>query len=185
VVLVRGPGLASDGAEVPELARQYAADGVPLTVLGGGTATATAVLGALDGAGLAHIAAHGIFRADSPLFSALQLDDGPLTVYDLERLGRAPRRIVLSSCDSGLAVPAGADELLGLASALIPLGTTGIVASVVPVSDGAVVPMMALLHRELRSGAGLAEGLRRTRAAVGSDPVAAATAWSFSCLGAG
>ena len=48
------------------------------------------VLGALDGAPLAHIAAHGTFRADSPLFSSLRMDDGPLTVHDFERLGRAP-----------------------------------------------------------------------------------------------
>ena len=32
------------------------------------------------------------FRADSPLFSSLRLDDGQLTVYDLERLHRGPRR---------------------------------------------------------------------------------------------
>ena len=125
-------------------------------MLGGGTATAGRVLDAIDGAGLAHIAAHGTFRADSPLFSALRLDDGPLTVYDLERLRRGPRRLVLSSCDSGIAAPAGADEVLGLASSLLPLGTTGIVASVVPVNDEAVVPLMTALHRELRGGATLA-----------------------------
>ena len=96
VVLVRGPGLASEGAEVPELATDYAGDG-ELVVLAGGTATNARVLDAIDGARLVHIAAHGTFRADSPLFSSLQLADGPLTVYDLERLRRAPRQIVLSS----------------------------------------------------------------------------------------
>jgi tetratricopeptide (TPR) repeat protein len=189
VVLVRGPGLESQGAEVPKLATDYAGS-AKLTVLGGGTATTAGVLDAIDGAGLAHIAAHGTFRADSPLFSALRLDDGPLTVYDLERLRRAPHRIVLSSCDSGLVAPAGADELLGLASSLIPLGTAAIVASVVPVNDRAVVPLMTALHRELRGGAGLARALRNARREAAShtaepDPVTAATGWSFICLGAG
>jgi CHAT domain len=188
VVLVRGPDLASGGAEVPLLASDYGADVrdgrcQALTVLGGGTATARRVLDAIDGAGLAHIAAHGTFRADSPLFSALRLDDGPLTVYDLERLRRGPRRLILSSCDSGIAAPAGADEVLGLAGSLLPLGTAGIVASVVPVNDVAVVPLMTALHRELRGGSALPEALRSARLGLESDPVAAATGWSFICLG--
>ncbi len=184
VVLIRGPGLASQGAEVPQLAEDYAVEGEPV-VLGGGTATAARVLSAIDGARLVHIAAHGTFRADSPLFSALRLDDGPLTVYDLERLRRGPRHLVLSSCDSGVVAPTGANELLGLASSLIPLGTAGIVASIVPVNDIAVVSLMIALHRELRRGASLAEALRDARRESASDPVAAATGWSFICLGAG
>jgi CHAT domain-containing protein len=188
VVLVRGPGLVSQGAEVPRLAADYTATAcasarVAPVVLGNGTATVARVIDAIDGAGLVHIAAHGTFRADSPLFSSLRLDDGPLTVYDLERLRRGPRQLVLSSCDSGVAAPAGADEVLGLASSLIPLGTTGIVASVVPVNDAAVVPLMIALHRELRAGASLAEALRDARRGLESDPVAAATGWSFICLG--
>jgi len=184
VVLIRGPGLASQGAEVPQLAADYAGEVEPV-VLGDGTATAARVLNAIDGARLVHVAAHGTFRADSPLFSALRLDDGPLTVYDLERLRRGPRQFVLSSCDSGVVASAGADEVLGLASSLIPLGTTAIVASVVPVNDAAVVPLMIALHRELRGGASLAEALRDARHGAESDPVAAATASSFICLGSG
>jgi CHAT domain-containing protein len=184
VVLVHGPGLSTAEAEVPLLAAQYAGD-PGVEVLGGGTATAARVLAAIDGARLAHIAAHGIFRADSPLFSALQLDDGPLTVYDLERLRRAPRQIVLSSCDSAVAAAAGTDELLGLASALIPLGTTGIVASVVPVNDTAVMHLMAVLHQHLRSGASLAEATQKTRIGMQSEPMEAATSLSFLSLGTG
>ena len=184
VVLVRGPHLASEGAEVPQLAADYAGGREPV-VLGSGTATVARVLTAIDGARLVHIAAHGTFRPDSPLFSSLSLDDGPLTVYDLERLRRGPRYLVLSSCDSGVIAPAGANELLGLASSLIPLGTVAIVASVVPVNDAAAVPLMLALHRELRRGASLAEALRDARQGSESDPVAAATAWSFVCLGAG
>jgi CHAT domain-containing protein len=104
-------------------------------------------------------------------------------VYDLERLRRGPRRLILSSCDSGIAAPAGADEVLGLASSLLPLGTAGIVASVVPVNDVAVLPLMTALHRELRRGSALPEALRSARLGLESDPVAAATGWSFICLG--
>jgi tetratricopeptide (TPR) repeat protein len=185
VVLVRGPGLASRGAEVPQLAADYAAGGAEPVVLGDGSATVARVMSAMDGARLVHIAAHGTFRADSPLFSALQLDDGPLTVYDLERLRRGPRLLVLSSCDSAVAAPAGADEVLGLASSLIPLGTAGIVASVVRVNDPAVVPLMIELHRHLRGGASLAGALRDARRASGSGLVTEATGWSFISLGTG
>src|SRR5215831_3547117 len=178
-VFVRGPGLGT-GSEIPPLAAEYP----HATVLGSGTATARRVLTALDGAGLAHIAAHGTFRADSPLFSSLRMDDGPITVYDLERLRRAPYRVIFSSCDSGVLAPAGADELLGLAHTLAPLGTAGIVASVVPVNDQATAALMVALHRHLRGGASLAEALRRARGGTEREPVLAATAWSFLALGA-
>jgi tetratricopeptide (TPR) repeat protein len=177
-VFVHGPGLGT-GSEIPALAAEYP----DATVLGSGTATARRVLGALDGAGLAHIAAHGSFRADSPLFSSLHLDDGPLTVYDLERLRRAPYRVIFSSCDSGVLAPAGADELLGLAHSLAPLGTAGIVASVVPVNDQATAVLMTAVHKHLRGGASLAQALRLARDGAGDDPVQAATAWSFLALG--
>jgi hypothetical protein len=75
---------------------------VPPVVLAAGSATTARVLAAIDGAGLAHIAAHGTFRADSPMFSSLRLDDGPMTVHDLERLRRAPFRLILPSCESGV-----------------------------------------------------------------------------------
>jgi tetratricopeptide (TPR) repeat protein len=181
VTLARGPGLVTDGAEVPEVARLY--DGA--TVLSGADATARRVLAALDGAWLAHIAAHGSFRADSPLFSSLRMDDGPLTVYDFEQLHRAPYRLVLSSCDSGVLAPAGADELLGLASSLLPLGTSGIIAGVVPLNDFAVVPLMVDLHRHLRSGQTLGEAMRNVRSGCRADPIQHGTALSLSALGAG
>jgi len=179
IALVYGPDLGSGGAEVPQLAQRYP----DATILGGGTATAERVLAALDGAWLAHVAAHGTFRSDSPLFSALRLDDGPLTVHDFERLGRAPYRLVLSSCESGVAQPVGADELLGLITGLVPLGAAGILASVVPVNDPAAVPLMLDLHAALDAGADLPAALVRARATISDDPVTVATALSFVSLG--
>jgi tetratricopeptide (TPR) repeat protein len=180
VTLARGPGLASDGAEVPAVAKLYE----DVTVLEGAEATAEKVLYSLDGAWLAHVAAHGVFRADSPLFSSLRMHDGPLTVYDFEQLRQAPYRLILSSCDSGVLAPAGADELLGLVSSLLPLGTAGIIAAPLPLNDRAVVPVMVSLHQHLRAGLTLAEAMRNVRRDLSGDPVLQATAVSLIALGA-
>jgi CHAT domain-containing protein len=182
VVLVGGPDLPAAGAEIKQLTEFYP----QANVLTCGTATAANALTALDGSWLAHVAAHGTFRADNPLFSALQLDDGPLTVYDIESIGHAPHRLVLSCCESGRAAPAGADELLGLASSLMRMGTAGIVASVVPVNDQVSPSVMATLHRSVAAGAGFPRALAavRTGAALVDDPLALATACSFIALGA-
>ncbi|MYX96223.1 CHAT domain-containing protein [Streptomyces sp. SID486] len=179
-VLVRGPGLASGGAEVPELAGRYGT----ATVLEGDDAQVPRVLAELDGAGLAHLAAHGTFRADSPLFSALRMADGPLIVHDFERLARSPYRIILSSCDTARLASVGADELLGLVTALLPLGTAGVVASSAPVNDAAVVPLMLALHKGLGAGLSLAEALRDARTALPGDAVHQATGWAFAAFGA-
>ncbi|WP_369191256.1 CHAT domain-containing protein [Streptomyces sp. R08] len=179
-VLVRGPGLATGGAEVPDLADQY---GRP-TVLEHDDAEVPRVLAELDGATLAHIAAHGTFRADSPLFSSLRMADGPLIVHDFERLARSPYRIILSSCDTARLASVGADELLGLVTALLPLGTAGVIASSAPVNDAAVVPLMLSLHKGLSTGLSLAEALRDARAALPGDAVHQATGWAFSAFGA-
>ncbi|MDF5753813.1 CHAT domain-containing protein [Spongiactinospora sp. TRM90649] len=181
VVFVRGPGMRGGGAEVPLVTPLY--DGA--LILRDGTATADRVLSALDGGRLAHVAAHGDFRADNPLFSSLILDDGPLTVCDLERLRRAPYHLVLPSCDSGQLVPAGADELLGLAAALLPLGTAGIVAGLVPVNDEATARLMVVLHRALAAGEPLAGALRTARLTLADDPLDWATGASFAAIGAG
>lgn len=180
VVLVAGPGLTGAGDEVSVLAAGYEKP----AVFGRGRATAEAVLAAMDGCGLAHLAAHGTFRSDSPMFSALRMEDGPLSVHDLERLRQAPHRIVLPSCDSARLEPVGADELLGLASALLPLGTAGIVAAVVPVNDQATVPLMLALHEALRAGRSMAEALLDARRALPPDPPHQATGLSFVAIGA-
>ena len=174
-----GPGLDGRAAEVGRIAHCY-----PDTILlADGLATADRTLAALDGAWTAHIAAHGVFRAENPLFSSLLLDDGPLTVYDLGRLRHAPLRLVLSSCESGMAAHVGADELLGMVSALVPLGTASLLASVVPVNDGATVPFMVGFHNQVQAGASFAEALLAAQQRAADDPVAVATALSFVALG--
>lgn len=178
-VMLVGPGLASGGAEVPAVA----AEDPSAEVLDGSDATVEASLAALDGAALAHVAAHGHFRGDSPLFSSLAMADGPLLVHDLQRLERPPHRVVLSACESGELAPVGAQELLGLSAALLSMGTAGIVSSLGEVDDAATVEVMVALHGALRQGRGLGEAMLAARDVAAGDQVLAATAASFTVLG--
>jgi tetratricopeptide (TPR) repeat protein len=171
-VLVAGPDLAHAHLEVADVAR----DDPTADVLTGNDATASRVLAAIDGAQLAHLACHGEFRADNPMFSSLRLADGPLTVYDIERLHVAPEHVVLSACDSARM---GA-ELLGLAAAFFSLGTRTLIASVVPVDDTATRQLMVALHAHWRSGLEPAAALR---AAQREHPGPSSAA--FVCLTAG
>ncbi len=180
VAVIVGPGLEGAAREVAGLAGCYP----HAEVLAGGTATAEKALTVLEGRWLAHIAAHGSFRADNPLFSSLMLDDGPLTVHDLQRLKRAPYRLVLSCCDSGVTGSAGADELLGLVAALGQIGTAGMIAPVVAVNDAATVPVTLRLHERLASGASTAEALRGARRSLLDDPWSYAAARAFVAFGA-
>ncbi len=180
VVVVMGPGLEGAALEVAGLASRYP----HAEVLTAGTATAENVLARLEGRWLAHIAAHGSFRADNPLFSSLMLDDGPLTVHDLQRLHRAPYRLVLSCCDSGVTGSAGADELLGLVAALSQLGTAGVIAPVVAVNDAATVPVTLLLHERLADGATTAAALRDVRRSLDDEPWSYAAARAYVAFGA-
>ncbi|HEV7656019.1 MAG TPA: CHAT domain-containing protein [Mycobacteriales bacterium] len=182
VVLVCGPGLPGAAAEISALARAYPA----AARLEGADATVDGVLRALDGADVAHVAAHGRLRGDNPLFSALTMSDGPLTAYDLERLSRAPQLMLLPACQSGAGNVLAGDEVMGLTSALFALGARTAVATVIPVPDEATRPLMLALHDGLRRGLPVARALADAQAVADrSDPAALATAGGFVCYGAG
>ncbi|MEN3361612.1 MAG: hypothetical protein V7637_5594, partial [Mycobacteriales bacterium] len=148
-------------------------------------ATVTAVRSGLNGAAIAHLAAHSRLAAYNPLFSNLQLSDGPLLAYDLERLDRPPHTVVLAACDSAHSVTRAGDELLGLSATLLSQGTAQLVASVLPILDTDTAPIMTDLHRLVAAGHTVASALAATAQRRSDDPVAAATAASFICLGAG
>jgi CHAT domain len=148
VVLAAGPRLRHAKAELAALADLYTKP----VMLAGREATVSSVMEALDGASVAHLACHGRFRSDNPLFSSLELADGPLNAYELQRLPRPPQLIVLSACDLGTSDTRPGDELLGIAAALIGMGTRTIIASVVPVPDAGAKRLMISLHTHLTTG---------------------------------
>ena len=170
VALIAGPGNDRGDAEIAEISRLY-----PMaTVLTEDRAGPAATLAALDGARLAHIAAHGRHEAENALFSALDLAGGPLLGYDLQRLARPPQGVVLSSCELGLTEVRPGDETFGLASALLAAGAATVVASVARVADDAARDVMVRFHRELVAGRSPAAALAGSAAGTG-----------FVCLGGG
>jgi CHAT domain-containing protein len=141
-----------------------------------------AVMRALDGATVAHLACHGRFRSDSPLFSSLELADGPLDAYELQNLRRPPQLIVLSACDLATSDTRPGDELLGFAAALIGMGTRTIIASVMPVPDSGAKRLMISLHHHLTAGDPPSVALAKAQQRRGSRGYGQA---GFVCLGTG
>ncbi|MFN0156308.1 MAG: CHAT domain-containing protein [Gaiella sp.] len=176
VVCVAGPRLRHARREAQEIASLHPG-AVALT---GEQATVAAALRALDGAAVAHLACHGRFRSDSPLFSSFLLADGSLTTYDLQSLRRPPGVLVLSSCDLALSEAHPGEELLGLAATLLGMGTRTIVASVAPVPDRQAPTLMRAFHRALLAGAGPAAALASAQGANASGHPEPA---GFVCLG--
>lgn len=181
IVVAAGPRLEAATAEAIGVARCHPA----ATVLTPPTSTVERVKAALDGARLAHLACHGTFRADNPSFSSLEMCDGPLTLLEIETLGRAPDTVVLASCDSGASQALPGDELRGFLTTLFMLGTRAIVASAVPVPDLETTPVMLALHGELARGRGVGDALRAARAAIDVEsPAGLVTAIAFAHFGA-
>ncbi len=182
VVVVAGPGLPGAVTEAAAVAELHP----HATLLSGHAATASAVTACVDGAALLHLAAHGNVRSDNALFSSVTLADGPLTVYELERLTRAPHHVVLAACDTGRPHMVAGEEVLGFGAALLGGGTATLVAPVVPVPDAATVPLMRAYHEFLRAGRAPCEALAAAQADLDpEDTVSWAAAAAFICLGAG
>jgi CHAT domain-containing protein len=178
VVAAAGPGLRHAAAEVATVSELHAG----ATTLTGHRATVTAVKRALDGAAIAHLACHGNFRTDSPLFSSLELSDGPLNTYELQQLRRGPDLVVLSACNLAVSDARPGDELLGFAAALIAIGTRTIIASVVPAPDAQTKQLMIVLHRRLLAGDPPAVALARAQARLTPSRYALG---GFVCMGTG
>lgn len=157
---ISGPGLAHADREVTELCREG-----KLLV----RSTVDEAVTAMDGADLVHIAAHGKFREDAPMFSSLELADGQLYGYDLDRLHRAPRLLVLSACE----IARGE----AIATVILSRGGQAMIASTIPVPDEQAVHLVTALHAGLRAGRSPSAALAAAQLTHGH--------LGFTCLGAG
>jgi CHAT domain-containing protein len=115
-----------------------------------------------------HLATHGMFRSDAPLFSFLELADTKLLTSDLFSLKLNARLVTLSACESGLNVITGGDELVGISRACLYAGASSLLLSLWRVEDLSTTSLMKdFYHRLLQDeGKTKATALRESQLAL-------------------
>lgn len=159
-VVALGHGGTSLPKVADEVAAVAAAFGNGATLLQGTAATQTALRALVAQADVVHLACHGQFRADSPMFSALELADGPLALHDVSTLALRASLVALSACETGLSRVAPGDELVGLVRAFLTAGARSVLASAWPVADASTAALMQGFYGLLVNGARPAAALR-------------------------
>ncbi|HVA63412.1 MAG TPA: CHAT domain-containing protein [Terriglobales bacterium] len=129
-------------------------------VLQGSASTLAAVRHAAESVRLLHVAAHGVFRADNPYFSALELADGRLNVIDIYNLRLSADLVVLSGCGTALGDVAGGDELIGLTRAFLYAGARAVIASLWDVDDRTTAEFMQCFYEHWTPPRTAAQALR-------------------------
>jgi CHAT domain-containing protein len=99
-----------------------------------------------------HVATHGRFRHDNPMFSSVQLGTSRLSLFDLYQLDLPAELVTLSGCGTGLNVTEGGDELLGLVRGLLYAGTQASLVTLWDVSDSSTAEFMSAFYGHLSRG---------------------------------
>ncbi len=107
-----------------------------------------------------HLATHGLYRKDNPMFSALQLGDARLSLLDIYKLDLEVELVVLSGCGTGLSDVQGSDELVGLTRGLLFAGARSVLATLWDVNDDSTAEFMSHLYGRLTDGSRPADALR-------------------------
>jgi CHAT domain-containing protein len=176
VASIAGPGLTMAEEEAATIAKVWGDRGHAIL---GSDASQAAFIHEMAENDVLHVAAHGRHQTDSPLFSSIQLADGPFFAFELDQGSRVPAHVVLAACDLGLATMRPGDEALGLTSVLLHWGSRCVVAGVARVADEVSAAVMVDYHRRLASGTSAAVALADAVAANDSEvPV------PFVCFGA-
>ena len=154
--------VADEGTpEMDEEARRVAGLLPGCTLLVDAEATVERFSQEVSGAGLVHVACHGTYRPDNPLFSRLRLRDRWMTSAEIVQLDLRGALVVLSACDSG--THGRASEPVGLGWALLAAGAAGVLVSQWPVDDAATRTLMGSLYERLVAGTPPDEALRQAQ----------------------
>jgi CHAT domain-containing protein len=109
---------------------------------------------------LIHIATHGSFRQDNPMFSGIRLGDAYLNLYDLYQLRLNAELVTLSGCATGMNVVSPGDELLGLIRGLLFAGAQSLLLTLWDVHDRSTSEFMTAFYRRLMNGEAKAMALQ-------------------------
>jgi CHAT domain-containing protein len=135
-------------------------------LLTGRQATLSALREKAPDCGVLHLACHGMFRADNPMFSALKLHDGWLTAADVIELDLGGALVTLSACESARNQVLAGDELVGLVRGFLGAGAATLVATLWLVQDDTTSWLMEKWYAQLRTGIERAAALRNAQLAL-------------------
>jgi CHAT domain-containing protein len=107
-----------------------------------------------------HIASHGFFRDDNPMFSGIRLGSSHLTLYDFYSLKLPAELVALSACVTGLNVVAVGDEVLGLARGVFAAGAASLLATLWEVPDRSTADFMKTFYGRFLSARNKAAAVR-------------------------
>jgi len=113
-----------------------------------------------------HLATHGVFRPDAPLFSSLQLADGRLSTLDIFELELRCSLATLSACETALGSVGAGDELMGLSRAFLYAGASSLLLSLWKVEDRSTASLMGAFYAALRLGHSKGAALRQAQLAL-------------------
>ena len=131
------------------------------------TAAALRELGATSR--IIHIATHGYFREDNPLFSGIRLGDSYLTLYDLYSLRLPAELVTVSGCGTGLNVVTAGDELGGLIRGLFSAGARSLLVTLWDVHDRSTAEFVKAFYRSYGAGVNKAQSVQNAMFAVRED----------------
>jgi len=100
-----------------------------------------------------HVATHGSFRQDNPMFSGIRMGQSFLSLVDLYQLHLPAELITLSGCATGLNVIGAGDELLGLIRGLLGAGAQCLLLTLWDVNDRSTAEFMTYFYTHLKAGA--------------------------------
>ncbi|MCA9837016.1 MAG: CHAT domain-containing protein [Trueperaceae bacterium] len=106
-----------------------------------------------------HIATHGVFRPDNPMFSGLKFHNGWLAARDLYQQRLQASLVVLSACETGISSSHASDEVFGLARGFFFAGAPALVVSLWAVKDTQTAQLMIAFYSALNEGKTVAEAL--------------------------
>ncbi|HSB11895.1 MAG TPA: CHAT domain-containing tetratricopeptide repeat protein [Blastocatellia bacterium] len=113
-----------------------------------------------------HLASHGYFRRDNPMFSFLKLADANLHFYSLLDLKLNAELVTLSACHTGVNKVFPGDELHGLLRGFLFAGAPSVVASLWAVSDRSTAEFMREMYSQIRAGASKSSALRSAQLVI-------------------
>ena len=162
VGLVAGPGVARGHEEVTRAAAAWPR----ARTLLGEDGTVAGVAGLAANVDVLHLAGHGRHTGENPLFSAVELADGPWFGYDIDMLPQAPSTVVLSACELGRVSVRSGEEAIGMSAAWLHAGARTVLSSPVLIADDVACEAMANWHALVARGSAPAEALATVTAAA-------------------